>query len=110
MKKLKRLAIYLHLWLIRKMGYNLPSLREANGVVPGQFYDLFGRIVRAVSNKGTDDPYVKAHFHDEIPENCYQCDLFRKNIPCTFNHRMTNGRDICERHHFEIICLNKGNI
>ena len=46
MKKLKRFIIYLRLWFIRKMGYTLPSLREATSVVPGEFYDLFGRIDR----------------------------------------------------------------
>lgn len=34
MKKLKRLIIYLRLWFIRQMGYNLPSLREATCIVP----------------------------------------------------------------------------
>jgi hypothetical protein len=36
--------------------------------------------------------------------------LYNKHIPCSFNHRMANGNDICENHHFEIICLNSGNI
>ncbi len=111
MKKLKRLVIYLRLWFIKKMGYTLPSLREANCVVPGQLYDHFGRIVHAVPNKPTDHPEQKTlHMGYEIPEQCLQCDLMRQNIPCSFNHRMANGGDICDKHHFEIICLNRGNI
>lgn len=108
MKKLKRLILYLRLWFIRKMGYNLPSLREATCIVPGQLYDHFGRVVRAVPSKmpATDDSKEQ----EEVPEHCFQCDLYNKHIPCSFNHRMANGNDICENHHFEIICLNSGNI
>ena len=62
MKKLKRFIIYLRLWFIRKMGYTLPSLREATSVVPGEFYDLFGRIVRAVPNKESASPLAKGNF------------------------------------------------
>ena len=110
MKKLKRLIIYLRLWFIRKMGYNLPSLREATCIVPGQLYDHFGRVVRAVPSKmpATDNGDRKEQ--EEVPEHCFQCDLYNKHIPCSFNHRMANGNDICENHHFEIICLNEGNI
>jgi hypothetical protein len=36
--------------------------------------------------------------------------LFKEHIPCSFNHRMPNGCDICDNHHFEIICINRGNI
>lgn len=110
MKKLKRLIIYLRLWFIRKMGYNLPSLREATCIVPGQLYDHFGRVVRAVPSKmpATDNRDCKEQ--EEVPEHCFQCDLYNKHIPCSFNHRMANGNDICENHHFEIICLNSGNI
>ena len=110
MKKLKRLIIYLRLWFIRKMGYNLPSLREATCIVPGQLYDHFGRVVRAVPSKmpATDNGASKEQ--EEVPEHCFQCDLYNKHIPCSFNHRMANGNDICENHHFVIICLNSGNI
>lgn len=110
MKKLKRLIIYLRLWFIRQMGYNLPSLREATFIVPGQLYDHFGRVVRAVPSKmpATDNGDSKEQV--EVPEHCFQCDLYNKHIPCSFNHRMANGNDICENHHFEIICLNSGNI
>lgn len=110
MKKLKRLIIYLRLWFICKMGYNLPSLREATCIVPGQLYDHFGRVVRAVPSKmpATDNGDSKEQ--EEVPEHCFQCDLYNKHIPCSFNHRMANGNDICENHHFEIICLNSGNI
>lgn len=112
MKKLKRLIIYLRLWFIRKMGYNLPSLREATCIVPGQLYDHFGRVVRAVPNElciiiDTEDIGKE---QKDVPDNCLQCDLYNKHIPCSFNHRMANGNDICENHHFEIICLNTGNI
>lgn len=110
MKKLKRLIIYLRLWFIRQMGYNLPSLREATCIVPGQLYDHFGRVVRAVPSKmpATDNGDNKDQ--EEVPEHCLQCDLYNKHIPCSFNHQMANGNDICENHHFEIICLNTGNI
>lgn len=110
MKKLKRLIIYLRLWFIRQMGYNLPSLREATCIVPGQLYDHFGRVVRAVPSKmpATDNGDSKEQ--EEVPEHCFLCDLYNKHIPCSFNHRMANGNDICENHHFEIICLNSGNI
>ena len=111
MKKLKRFIIYLRLWFIRKMGYTLPSLREATSVMPGEFYDLFGRIVRAVPNKESSTPHIKGNFgHEEVPEHCLNCDLFKEHIPCSFNHRMPNGCDICDNHHFEIICINRGNI
>lgn len=111
MKKLKRLAIYLRLWLIHKMGYTLPSLREAEYVVPGQLYDHFGRIVHAVCNKDTAKTSKKAMCEGyEVPEQCLYCDFFKQNIPCSFCHRMADGGDICDKHHFEIICLNRGNI
>lgn len=111
MKKLKRFIIYLRLWFIRKMGYTLPSLREATCVMPGEFYDLFGRIVRAVPNKESSTPHVEGNLeHEEVPEHCHNCDLFKEHIPCSFNHRMPNGSDICDNHHFEIICINRGNI
>ena len=111
MKKLKRIIIYLRLWFFRKMGYTLPSLRDSTCVMPGQLYDLFGRIVRAVPNKESTSPHVKGNFgHEEVPEYCRNCDLFKEGIPCSFNHRMANGHDICDNHHFEIICINKGNI
>lgn len=110
MKKLKRFIIFLRLWFIRKMGYNLPSLRDANSVVPGQFYDLFGRIVRAVPNSNSTPSYEDWMPHEEIPDHCLECDLYKQHIPCTFNHRMANGSDICAKHHFEIIGLNRGNI
>lgn len=111
MKKLKRLIIYLRLWFIRKMGYTLPSLREAVSVAPGELYDLFGRIVRAVPDKKDNTPHVKGRFgHEEVPEHCFNCDLFKEHIPCSFNHRMADGNDICDSHHFEIICINRGNI
>ena len=111
MKKLKRLIIYLRLWFIRKMGYNLPSLREATCIVPGQLYDHFGRVVWAVPSKmPATDNGDDSKEQEEVPEHCFQCDLYNKHIPCSFNHRMANGNDICENHHFEIICLNSGNI
>lgn len=111
MKKIKRLFIYFRLWFIRKMGYTLPSLREVTNVAPGEFYDLFGRIVRAVPDKESSTPHVKGNFeHEEVPEHCLGCDLFKEHIPCSFNHRMVNGCDICDKHHFEIICINRGNI
>lgn len=110
MKKLKRLIIYLRLWFISKMGYNLPSLREATFIVPGQLYDHFGRVVRAVPSKMPPTYKGDSKEQEEVPEHCLQCDLYNKHIPCSFNHRMANGNDICENHHFEIICLNSGNI
>lgn len=110
MKKLKRFIIYLRLWFIRKMGYNLPSLREATCIVPGQLYDHFGRVVRAVPSKMPTTDNGDSKDQEEVPEHCLHCDLYNKHIPCSFNHQMANGNDICENHHFEIICLNTGNI
>ena len=110
MKKLKRFIIYLRLWFIRKMGYNLPSLREATCIVPGQLYDHFGRVVRAVPSKMPATDNGDSKDQEEVPEHCLHCDLYNKHIPCSFNHQMANGNDICENHHFEIICLNTGNI
>lgn len=110
MKKLKRFIIYLRLWFIRQMGYNLPSLREATFIVPGQLYDHFGRVVRAVPSKMPPTDKGDSKEQEEVPEHCLQCDLYNKHIPCSFNHCMANGNDICENHHFEIICLNSGNI
>lgn len=111
MKKLKRLIIYLRLWFMQKMGYTLPSLREVDSVMPGVFYDLFGRIVHAVPNKESSTLHIKGAFgHEDVPEHCLDCDLYKKHIPCSFNHRMPNGCDICDYHHFEIICINRGNI
>lgn len=110
MKKLKRLIIYLRLWFISKMGYNLPSLREATFIVPGQLYDHFGRVVRAVPSKMPTTDNGDSKEQEEVPEHCLQCDLYNKHIPCSFNHCMANGNDICENHHFVIICLNSGNI
>lgn len=110
MKKLKRFIIYLRLWFIRKMGYNLPSLREATCIVPGQLYDHFGRVVRAVPSKMPPTDNGDSKEQEEVPEHCFQCDLYNKHIPCSFNHCMANGTDICKNHHFEIICLNTGNI
>ena len=110
MKKLKRFIIYLRLWFIRKMGYNLPSLREATCIVPGQLYDHFGRVVRAVPSKMPATDNGDSKDQEEVPEHCLHCDLYNKHIPCSFNHQMANGTDICKNHHFEIICLNTGNI
>lgn len=110
MKKLKRFIIYLRLWFIRQMGYNLPSLREATCIVPGQLYDHFGRVVRAVPSKMPATDNGDSKDQEEVPEHCLHCDLYNRHIPCSFNHQMANGNDICENHHFEIICLNTGNI
>lgn len=100
MKKLKRFIIYLRLWFIRQMGYNLPSLREATCIVPGQLYDHFGRVVRAVPSKPIDNE-VGSKEQKDVPDHCLQCDLYNKHIPCSFNHQMANGNDICENHHLK---------
>ena len=52
MKKIKKLIIYLRIWLIYKMGYTLPSLREMIVVIPGKLYDHFSYIVMAVPVSG----------------------------------------------------------
>nr|DAT45212.1 MAG TPA: hypothetical protein [Caudoviricetes sp.] len=100
MKKIKRYIIYLRLWFIKRMGYKLPSLREASFVVPGQLYDHFAYIVRAVPRKEKEKELLQ----------CYHCDFHRKGIPCNFCHKMVNGNDICDKHVFEIICKNTDNI
>ncbi len=110
MKKLKRFIIYLRLWFIHKMGYTLPSLRDASYVVPGELYDHFGRVVRAVPNNDTGFIQWKPTFNEDIPAHCRTCDLFLKGIPCPQTHCMSNGKEICGDYHFEVICTNKGNI
>jgi len=111
MKKLKRFFIYLRLWFIQKVGYSIPSIRDTTSVMPGQFYDFFGRVVRAVPTKESTVPLAKDNpEYKDVPENCLNCDLFKEHLPCSFNHRMPNGHDICDGHHFEIICINRGNI
>lgn len=82
------------------MGYNLPSLREATCIVPGQLYDHFGRVVRAVPSKPIDNE-VGSKEQKDVPDHCLQCDLYNKHIPCSFNHQMANGNDICENHHLK---------
>lgn len=108
MKKIKRYIIYLRLWFIKRMGYKLPSLREADFVVPGQLYDHFAYVVRAVpfKDKAKESSPVLVNTSLE----CYYCDLRKKGIPCNFCHRMANGNDICDKHVFEIICKNINNI
>lgn len=108
MKKLfRKYILYLRLWFIRRMGYKLPSLREANPVVPGQLYDHFGYIVQAIPTGGRKR--IKAQ-SDEISDECLSCDLYRKGIPCSFPHKMSNGKDICDSHRFKIICINHDSI
>ena len=108
MKKIKRYLIYLRLWFIKRMGYKLPSLREAEYIVPGQLYDHFAYVVRAVYDKKRlplrNNPALAQD------PNCYFCDFHRKGIPCNFCHKMANGSDICDKHVFEIICKNTDNI
>ncbi len=108
MKKIKRYTLYLRIWFIKRMGYKLPSLREADFIVPGQLYDHFAYIVRAVKSKDKiplrNNP---AFAHDP---KCITCDFFKKGIPCNFCHKMANGNDICEKHDFQIICKNIDNI
>lgn len=106
MKKIKKLFLYFRLWLMWKMGYKLPSLRENATAVPGKLYDHFGFVVRAIPKPKHN---VNAN-KGEIPIGCMKCDLFKKKIPCSFNHHMTNGEDICDKHNFQIICQNPGNI
>lgn len=109
MKKIiRKIFLCLRLWIIRRMGYRLPSLREAFPVMPNTLYDHFGYVVMAVprDKKQTLQPYPT----DEVPDECKSCGLFKHGLPCAFNHRMTNGNDICEDHQFVVICINKGNI
>ena len=107
MKKIKKLIIYLRIWLIYKMGYTLPSLREMIVVMPGKLYDHFSYIVMAVpvSGKHPSDSSSKEERHQ-----CQKCELFMKGIPCGFSHRMPNGKDICDNHVFKVICKNTHRI
>lgn len=110
MKKFfKQILLCLRLWLIKRMGYKLSSLREVTPVMPGQLYDHFGYVVEFIPRKKKSD---ETHVTElgEIPENCFQCPLYKKGIPCTFNHRMANGKDICDDYSLEIIIKNTGNI
>lgn len=109
MKKLfSKLIILFRLWLINKMGYKLPSLREANPVKPGQLYDHFGYVVLAVPNNSKFR--IGDYTEGEMPEQCLSCDLYKKGIPCSFPHRMANGSDVCDTNKFQIICKNTHNI
>lgn len=110
MKKFfKQILLYLRLWLIKRMGYKLSSLREVTPVMPGQLYDHFGYVVQfTLRKKKSEETHVTEL--GEIPENCFQCPLYKKGIPCTFNHRMANGKDICDDYSLEIIIKNTGNI
>lgn len=108
MKKIKRYIIYLRLWFIKRMGYKLPSLREADFVVPGQLYDHFAYIVRAVPIKEKARAFSPNLEYPSL--KCYDCDFGKKGIPCNFCHKMANGSDICDKHVFEIICKNTDNI
>ena len=110
MKKFfKQILLCLRLWLIKRMGYKLQSLREVTSVMPGQLYDHFGYVVQFTCRKKKSD---ETHVTElgEIPEHCFLCPLYKKGIPCTFNHRMANGKDICDDYSLEIIIKNTGNI
>lgn len=110
-KRITRATILLKLWVMRKFGYNLPSLRETQCVKPGELYDHFAYVVRAIPFKhgtvpiydGDKETLAEAR---NLGEACLHCDLRRKYIPCNFHHQMADGKDICERHCFEIICKN----
>lgn len=109
MKKFfKQIRLLFRLWFTQRMGYKLPSLREVTPV-PGQLYDHFGYVVLFTPRKKKSD---ETHVTElgEIPEHCFQCPLYKKGIPCTFNHRMANGKDICDDYSLEIIIKNTGNI
>ena len=75
----------------------------------GQLYDHFGYVVQFTHRKKKSD---ETHVTElgEIPEHCFLCPLYKKGIPCTFNHRMANGKDICDDYSLEIIIKNTGNI
>ena len=104
---IKRYILYLHIWMLKRLGYKLPSLREADFIVPGHLYDHFARIVRAV-------PIKKRHKQPVsflLSEQCQYCDFRKQGIPCQFNHRLKgSSEDICEHHVFEIISNNPDNI
>lgn len=108
-KYFKQILLCLRLWLIKRMGYKLQSLREVTPVMPGQLYDHFGYVVQFTCRKKKSE---ETHVTElgEIPEHCFLCPLYKKGIPCTFNHRMANGKDICDDYSLEIIIKNTGNI
>lgn len=108
-KYFKQIILCLRLWLIKRMGYKLSSLREVTPVMPGQLYDHFGYVVQFTRRKKKSDENHVTEL-GEIPEKCFQCPLYKKGIPCTFNHRMANGKDICDDYSLEIIIKNTGNI
>lgn len=107
MNMIKRLILYLRLWLLKRLGYKLPSLREADSIVPGRLYDHFARIVRAI-------PIKKRHSQPvdyTQSEQCLYCDFRKMGIPCQFQHRLKDSsEDICEHHVFEVISYNHDNI
>lgn len=107
MKKLKHFLLYLRIWLIRKMGYRIPSIRQAPYIVPGQLYDHFAYIIRTKPRaKSYVQPDGEGIPEEKMAEYCRHCDLYDKNIPCNFTHKMLNGEEVCTYHQFEIICLN----
>ena len=91
MKKIKRYLIYLRLWFIKRMGYKLPSLREASFVVPGQLYDHFAYIVRAVPRKEKEKELLQ----------CYHCDFHRREYLATsvtrWQTEATSAKSMCSR-------------
>lgn len=107
MNKLKKFLLYLRILFIRKVGYKIPSIRQASYIVPGQLYDHFAYIIRTKPRAKplafSDDEGIP---EEKMAEYCHHCDLHEKGIPCNFTHKLLNGEEVCSRHQFEIICLN----
>lgn len=108
MRKIKRFMFFFRLWMMKQLGYKLPSLREATPVIPKQLYDHFCYVVEAVPTSRRFKPICE--YGDNIPEQCDYCELMKLGLPCSFNHKMANGEDICNRHVFLVHCKNKYNI
>lgn len=71
MKKFfKQILLCLRLWLIKRMGYKLPSLREVTPVMPGQLYDHFGYVVQFTCRKKKSDETHTTANHQPCSKQC----------------------------------------
>lgn len=109
MKKFRKFIFLFRIWLMKQLGYKLTELREANPVMPKQLYNHFSYIVEAIPLSGQYAP-IKDYETGVIPTQCQKCEFYQLALPCSFNHKMANGEDICDRHIFRVVCKNRYNI
>lgn len=99
---------FFRLWLMNQLGYKLSPLREASPVMPKHLYDHFCYVVEAVPTSRRFKPI--SEYGEDIPEQCEYCELMKLGLPCSFDHIMANGENICDRHVFIAHCKNKYGI